>query len=165
MIKNLADYSRQCAALKRIVLALPVTDGTSREYRSAAIDQLNVCLRIGAGIKKASSKEDDSLKSVDFHNRSDKRLDGVFNGLLGAIEGALTKNRELQQGERELNKLRAMLNDPLAKTHVLPPAEMANRHLSEHLELLLAELCRDRKLANESFSADLIKEAIKRLSM
>lgn len=165
MIKSLEDYSRQCAVLKRIVLALPVTDGTSQEYRSAAIDQLNVCLRIGAAIKKASGKEDDSLKSVDFHDRSDNRFDGVFNGLLGAIEGAVTKNRGLQQGERELNKLRAMLNDPLAKTHVLPPAEMANRHLSEHLELLLAELYRDRKLVDGSFSGDLLKEAIKRLSM
>lgn len=162
MINDLNDYSRQLAVLKRMVLALPATDGTSREFRTAAIEQLNVCLRHGAAIKKELSDraDNDTKRPLSF-----KQFDDVFTSALDAIKGLKTTRQKLGVAEVEVNKLRAMLNTPLAKAYVKPPKEMSNRQVSDYLGVLLNHMQRQGELTDKPFDEQLLQEAIKRLGM
>lgn len=163
MINDINDYSRQLAVLKRMVLALPATDGTSREFRTAAIEQLNVCLRHGAAIKKELVDQADSVRiaSLSFSQFQSS----FFSSTLDAIKGLKTTRQKLNVAEVEVNKLRAMLNTPLAKAYVKPPKEMSNRQVSDYLGVLLNHMQRQGELTDKSFDEQLLQEAIKRLGM
>jgi len=161
MIKDLDDYARQVGALKRMVLALPVTDGTSREYRTAAIEQLNMCLRLGAGMRKLEKVHADSIKPADLRSNFAANFEGMLKGIQAI--GALSEG--MKMATKELDKLRAMLDNPLAKTFIPAPSDMTNKDISQHLEILAASLTRDGKIAGKTFDTQLLQEAIKRLGM
>lgn len=161
MINDLNDYSRQLAVLKRMVLALPATDGTSREYRTSVIEQLNLCLRIGAQMRKFEKVHDEAIQPVCLKSSFAKNFEGLLKGI--QTVGVLAQG--LKVGAKELDKLRAMLDNPLAKAYIPPPSEMSNKAVSQYLEILVASLAREGKLDGKTFDTQLLQEAIKRLGM